>query len=164
MNEFEFKAEETESCPIATKDISVNIKNRQKAIDDAGYGPLNPTQANNDFWKKKADRWDVSPQEARQQKCGNCAAFIRTPRMLDCIDQGLGNEEGNSAWDVINAGVLGYCEAFDFKCAAARTCDAWIVGGPITEEKGKQETKGLKSQYSRNEQKAIDFEIGRAHV
>jgi hypothetical protein len=28
---------------------------------------------------------------------------------------------------------LGYCEAFDFKCAASRTCDAWVVGGPITQ-------------------------------
>jgi hypothetical protein len=34
-------------------------------------------------------------------------------------------------WDTISAGDLGYCEAFDFKCAANRTCDAWVVGGPI---------------------------------
>jgi len=32
-------------------------------------------------------------------------------------------------------GDLGYCEIFDFKCAAKRTCDAWIVGGPITDKK-----------------------------
>jgi hypothetical protein len=22
---------------------------------------------------------------------------------------------------------LGYCEIFDFKCAASRTCDAWVT-------------------------------------
>jgi hypothetical protein len=38
-----------------------------------------------------------------------------------------------TAWDVTEAGELGYCEAFDFKCASARTCRAWIVGGPVTD-------------------------------
>ena len=158
MDDMEFKAEKTISCPIATQDISVNLKNRQNAIDNGGYGPLNPTQANNAFWKKKASRWNVTISESKKQLCGNCAAFIRTPRMLDCIDKGLGNEEGNAAWDVIDAGELGYCEAFDFKCASARTCDAWIVGGPITQEKGKkQETKSLENFLSIEESNAIEF-------
>ena len=52
--------------------------------------------------------------------------------MLDCIEQGLGEPD---AWEVIDAGDLGYCEVFDFKCASKRTCAAWIVGGPVTEEK-----------------------------
>jgi hypothetical protein len=30
------------------------------------------------------------------------------------------------------AGELGYCEIFDFKCASARTCRAWVAGGPVT--------------------------------
>jgi hypothetical protein len=34
--------------------------------------------------------------------------------------------------DVIAAANLGYCELFHFKCAGDRTCDAWLVGGPIT--------------------------------
>jgi hypothetical protein len=29
-------------CPIATHDITLNLKNRQKAIDDYHYGPANP--------------------------------------------------------------------------------------------------------------------------
>jgi len=137
-----------DACPIATSDISVNLKNRQKAIDTAGYGPLNPTKPNNEFWDAKAERWNVTADDARGQKCGNCAAFIQTKRMLDCIDKGLGNESGNSAWDVINAGDLGYCEAFDFKCASSRTCDTWIVGGPITEEKeNNMEEKSLEDMY-----------------
>ena len=137
-----------DACPIATSDIAVNLKNRQHAIDTAGYGPLNPTKPNNEFWDAKAERWNVTADDARGQKCGNCAAFIKTKRMLDCMDKGLGNESGNSAWDVINAGDLGYCEAFDFKCASSRTCDAWIVGGPVTEEKeNNMEEKSLEEMY-----------------
>ena len=45
--------------------------------------------------------------------------------------------------DVVDAGELGYCEVFDFKCAAKRTCSAWIVGGPVTDatEEGATETE-----------------------
>lgn len=137
------------ACPIATRDISVNLRNRQKAISGAGYGPLNPKKPNNEFWQAKAEQWNVDAKEARGQTCGNCAAFIKTDRILDCIDKGLGNESGNSAWDVIDAGDLGYCEAFDFKCAASRTCDAWIVGGPITEEKeNNMEEKSLDEMFN----------------
>jgi hypothetical protein len=63
--------------------------------------------------------------------------FIRTPKMLDCIEGGIaaGDSGSQNAWDAIDQAELGYCEAFDFKCAASRTCNAWVVGGPITEEK-----------------------------
>lgn len=128
----------TKKCPPATTDISVNIRNREKAIKSAKYGPLNPKEENKDFWDKKAKRWDVSPSEAKKSICGNCAAFIKTERMIGCIKSGLANEEGNSAWDTIKAGDLGYCEAFDFKCASSRTCDAWITGGPITQEQSEK--------------------------
>ena len=43
------------ACPTATKDVPTNLKNRQKCIDDANYGPLNPNEPNEDYWKKKAD-------------------------------------------------------------------------------------------------------------
>ena len=134
-NDMKKKAEG--DCPSATQEVAVNLKNRQKAIETAGYGPLNPEEPNVKFWAKKADRWDVTAEDAKKQTCGNCAAFIKTESMLDCIKQGLGDEPSNDAIDVIKAGDLGYCEAFDFKCASARTCDAWISGGPVTgEEKG----------------------------
>ena len=136
-------AEGGNKCPVATTDVSVNIKNRQKAIETAGYGPLNPKEANEKFWDKKASRWDVDITEAKKQKCGNCAVFIKTSAMENCIQKGLaaGGELGDSAWDVINAAELGYCEAFDFKCASSRTCDAWVVGGPITDEKSQVSEK-----------------------
>ena len=124
------------SCPPATSDISLNLKNRQKAIDSAGYGPLNPGLSNNAFWQKKAEMWSVPVQEAKQSLCGNCAVFIITNEMRSCIATGL--EQGGSgeqnAWDAIDAAELGYCEAFDFKCAASRTCDAWVAGGPVKDK------------------------------
>jgi hypothetical protein len=112
----------------------LNLANRQTAIDTANYGPLNPAQPNQVFWMRLADKWSVSESEARQSTCGNCAAFNVTAAVKGCIQQGLalGGSTGDE-WDTIAAGQLGYCEAFDFKCAADRTCDAWVVGGPITD-------------------------------
>jgi hypothetical protein len=126
--------ETSEGCPPATSDIAVNLTNRENAIKTAGYGPMNPALPNNKFWQAKADRWTVPVEDAKKSLCGNCAVFIQTPKMLDCIASGLGNEAGNDAWGSIEAGDLGYCEAFDFKCASSRTCDAWVAGGPVTEE------------------------------
>jgi hypothetical protein len=124
------------SCPPATRDIVLNVKNRQNAIDNVGYGPLNPAEPNDEFWQEKADRWKTTPVEAKKSICGNCVFFVRTPSMLDCISSGI--EEGGSgeqnAWDAIDQAELGFCEALDFKCAASRTCNAWAAGGPITEE------------------------------
>jgi hypothetical protein len=116
------------ACPPATRDIELNLKNRQQAIDIANYGPENPNELNEDYWKAKADMFEGGIEEAKKALCGNCVFFVQTPAMLDCIAQGIGGED---AYDSIEAGDLGYCEAFDFKCAAQRTCDAWAIGGPI---------------------------------
>lgn len=132
----DFKAANMEKCPTATKDVSVNLTNRKKAIAVASYGPLNPDEPNADYWKKMGDEWEVSPEEAKKQLCGNCAVFIVTPRMKACIETGLVGENNKDEWEAIDAaGELGYCEAFDFKCASKRTCRAWVTGGPIREEK-----------------------------
>ena len=132
--------EEGDSCPVATQDVEANLKCRQKAIDKAMYGPMNPNEPNNDYWRKLAEGWRLSASQAKKSTCGNCAAFIQTSKMLDCIDKGLGKD--SDAWDVIDAGDLGYCEVWDFKCASKRTCSAWIVGGPITDD---SEMKGDES-------------------
>lgn len=119
-------------CPTATGNVAVNLRHREKAIKEAKYGPLNPAEPNTEFWNAKADRWEVSIAEAKKSLCGNCAAFIQTPEMLQCIKDGLAQgDTSENAWDVTRAGKLGYCEAFDFKCASSRTCDAWITGGPV---------------------------------
>jgi len=136
--EIEIKSQEKngEACPVATGDVEVNLENRQKAIDKANYGPMNPNEANMDYWREISKTWRNSPDQAKKSRCGNCAAFIQTPKMLACIESGLEmNGTEMDAWEVIDAGDLGYCEVFDFKCASKRTCEAWIAGGPITEEK-----------------------------
>jgi hypothetical protein len=114
-----------EACPRATQDIELNTKNRQVAIDRYGYGPMNPNQPNPKFWAEKARIWNISPEQAKSARCGNCGVFIRSPRMLECIASGLGNdpEVGN----IIDDSELGYCEMHDFKCAAPRTCNTWVV-------------------------------------
>ena len=126
-----------EACPPATQDIGVNLQNRKKAIDTAMYGPVNPNEPNEEYWAKLAKEWDISSDEAKKQRCGNCIMFVRSPRMVACIEGALGNEKGNEAMDIVDAGKLGYCEAFDFKCAAKRTCRAWVVGGPTTTDSKK---------------------------
>jgi hypothetical protein len=70
-------------------------------------------------------------------RCGNCAAFIQTPEMIDCIVAGIQQEESDQetyANEVQDAANLGYCELFEFKCAGNRTCSAWLSGGPITQK------------------------------
>lgn len=123
------------NCPPATQDIVINLENRKKAIDEAMYGPLNPAEPNTKYWKDLASEWNVTAAEAKKQRCGNCAVFIVTPEMKSCIESGL--TDNADEFDAIDeAGELGYCEIFDFKCASARTCRAWVAGGPVTEEKG----------------------------
>jgi len=123
------------ACPVATRDITINLQNRGRAIDKANYGPMNPREPNDRYWQQMAAKWDVPVEEAKTMRCGNCAAFNQTSKMMDCIAQGFGGEgQADDPMDTIKAGNLGFCEIFDFKCAAERTCDAWIVGGPITDE------------------------------
>lgn len=118
-------------CPRATQDIGLNLANRQKAIQVAMYGPANPSLDNKAYWLKLANVWGVQPAEAKTMLCGTCAAFDVSTPIRECITQGLGGDQ--EAAGVIEAGTLGYCRAFHFKCAARRTCSAWIVGGPITD-------------------------------
>jgi len=124
----------SKKCPPATQDITLNLKNRQKAIDEYGYGPLNPDLPNTKFWMKKVDEWNLdSVQQAKQSLCGNCAAFDQRADTLACIAQGIDSDQGAED-PTIQAGDLGYCRFLKFKCAAKRTCDAWVTGGPLTDQ------------------------------
>ena len=134
-----YKDEST--CPIATVDVAVNTENRNIAIKERGYGPMNPGEPNPKFWKGIAELWGISPEDAKTSRCGNCAAFIQTPKMLACIQNNLGLEEDYSDQaasereenqsQTLRASDLGYCQLFAFKCAADRVCRAWLHGGPI---------------------------------
>ena len=130
------------SCPPATSNIELNLKNRERAISVAEYGPLNPKEENRPFWQKKADNWSVSIDDAKKSLCGNCVFFVTTTEIKNCIADGIkqGGSGSENAWDAIDTAELGFCEAFDFKCAASRTCDAWVVGGPITDASVKPES------------------------
>jgi hypothetical protein len=122
-------------CPPATQSIDLNLRNRQKAIDEYHYGPLNPNEPNKEYWVELADKWNTDDIESvKKNRCGNCAAFDISEEMLDCIAKGIGSEAGSDPHDTIDAGDLGYCKFLKFKCAAKRTCDAWVEGGPVTEE------------------------------
>ena len=51
------------NCPTATYDIDVNLKNRQKAIDEYHYGPANPERAE-DYWSKSSKIFKVTRHES----------------------------------------------------------------------------------------------------
>jgi hypothetical protein len=125
-------------CPAATQSIEINLKNRNIAFADFGYGPPDPSAKNTEFWKLKVEMYKAPLSEIKNMKCGNCAAFIQTPRMMECIIGGLEKDEGKNELSFdeqfVAAADLGYCDLFQFTCAAARTCDAWKAGGPITKD------------------------------
>ena len=122
-------------CPIETYDVKENLKKRDWAFKNVGYGPANPEAPNGAFWNEKANEWQTSVEQAKSMRCGNCSAFIQTPQMMECIRSGIDMETDSFAKDVVDSAKLGFCELFDFKCAADRTCSAWLVGGPITSSK-----------------------------
>lgn len=134
-------AKKEDACPNATQDLDLNLKNRQKAIDKYLYGPMNPAldkksegENNDTFWKKIAKVWsgkskvEVTLKQAKTMRCGNCAAFDTSAKIKNCIEKGIdGKDKGKDSWETIKAGNLGYCNFLDFKCAAQRTCKAWVV-------------------------------------
>ena len=144
-------------CPIVCSDIQLNLKNRDWAFKNVGYGPANPESPEN-FWQIRAKEWATSEKNAQTMKCGNCSAFIQTPEMMKCIVDGIQGEESDNetyANEVVGSAGLGYCELFEFKCAADRTCSAWLVGGPITKpmtDKQKTMLKMAKLEYETEEE------------
>lgn len=124
-------------CPIETHDVKANLKNRDWAFKNVGYGPANPEASNGAFWNDKANTWQTELSQAKNMRCGNCAAFIQTQDMMECIRSGIDEEKDSFAQDVVDTAGLGFCELFDFKCADSRTCNAWLVGGPIKVSKNK---------------------------
>jgi len=126
-------------CPKATYDIDLNLKNRQKAIDEYLYGPANPNKPGS-YWKDHAKVFGVDEATAKSMMCGNCAAFDVSDSMRDCIAKGIKGDENNIDPNAtINLSDLGYCNFLHFKCAGSRSCKAWVTGGPISEkDKGKK--------------------------
>lgn len=121
-------------CPIATQDVDVNLKNRQRAIDDYYYGPANPDKPGN-YWKDYSKRWKIDLATAKTMKCENCAAFDVSDKMWKCIESGIQGDENNvDAMATIHKADLGYCNFLHFKCAGTRSCTAWVSGGAIDDK------------------------------
>jgi len=127
----EFIFESATGCPLATHDLSLNLKNRQAAIDEYGYGPMNPMEPSKDFWDKKAKMWKVTPEYAKTARCENCAAFNISDAMRECIENGIKEPQDTGSMATIEKADLGYCTILHFKCAGTRTCDVWLTNGPL---------------------------------
>lgn len=101
-----YEAEEEFVCPLSTQDSDVNAENRENAVQEYAYGPA------------------VKNWEKKKQICGTCEYYNIRSKVLDCIESGLGMDEGSE---------VGYCEKLDFTCAAENVCNEWEKGGPITD-------------------------------
>jgi len=113
----------------AIEDLDLNTLNRNHTIKEYGYGPLNPRDeaTSEEFWEQKAQLWNTTVEHAKTSRCKNCAAFDQSKTTLAKIEKALG-DDGKQINELAN---LGFCELFWFKCAGDRTCDAWLMGGPL---------------------------------
>ena len=113
----------------AIEDLDLNTLNRNHTIKEYRYGPLNPAdeKGTEKFWEDKAHMWDTTVEHAKTSRCSNCAAFDKSSATMKKIADAIG-PEGKT---IAESADLGFCELFWFKCAGARTCDAWLIGGPI---------------------------------
>jgi len=125
----------------ALTDLELNTKNRDMTTQNDGYGPLNPKdeKGSKAFWDEKAKMWNTTVEAAKEARCGNCAAFNQAPAIMKKIEDGLG-PAGDKVNELAN---LGFCEIWEFKCAAERTCNVWLVNGPIKEQKGTEARKKI---------------------
>ncbi len=121
-------------CPIATQNLTVNLENRQTAIEKYQYGPANPKKPGS-YWKDAAKRWGIAESTAKTMQCGNCAAFDVSDKMWACMSKGIvGKEKNVDAMATIEKADLGYCNFLHFKCAGTRSCTAWVTGGALDDK------------------------------
>jgi hypothetical protein len=124
FKEYSILEESIESCPVATQNLELNTKNRDKSInaDYIQYGPMNLSDEG--YWEDLAAHWKTTTEVAKNSNCGNCVAFDISPRMEECMPGPVSDQDGR----------LGYCWMHHFKCHSARTCRTWAAGGPISED------------------------------
>lgn len=127
----------------ALTDIELNTKNRDMTTKNDGYGPLNPLdeKGSKKFWDEKAKMWNTTVEAAKEARCGNCAFFNQSPPVMKKIADGIG-ERGETVSDLAG---FGFCELWEFKCAALRTCNTWVLGGPIKEETSSKSRESIKA-------------------
>ncbi|MGA0425935.1 MAG: hypothetical protein ACO3OM_07375 [Alphaproteobacteria bacterium] len=96
---------------------------QQYADDDSCPIEIGNTDMNMENKLQATEEYNYGPPTDADVVCGNCAAFNMTSRILDCISK------------VVTDSELGYCESHRFMCSSKKTCDSWVEGGPITDEK-----------------------------
>ena len=111
-------------------DLDLNTLSRNVTVKEYRYGPLNPNdeKGSEKFWEDKAEMWNTTVEHAKSSRCSNCSAFNQKPSTINKIAKAIG-DQGKK---IVKQSNIGFCEFFWFKCAGARTCDAWGGGGPIT--------------------------------
>ena len=111
-------------------DLDLNTLSRNVTVKEQRYGPLNPNdeKGSEKFWEDKAEMWNTTVEHAKSSRCSNCSAFNQKPSTINKIAKAIG-DQGKK---IVKQSNIGFCEFFWFKCAGARTCDAWVGGGPIT--------------------------------
>ena len=111
-------------------DLDLNTFSRNLTVKEYRYGPLNPEDEKGakKFWEDKAHMWDTTVEHAKTSRCSNCSAFNQKSSTLKKIAKAIG-DQGEK---IVKQSNIGFCEFFWFKCAGARTCDAWVGGGPIS--------------------------------
>ena len=118
-------------CPQATQDLAINTENRDRALKQFNYGPLN-VDIPGDYWEKIAEYWKTTVEAAKASNCSNCIAFDISPNMKDCMPGDTFDDDGE----------LGYCWMHHFKCHSARSCHTWAKGGPIKDNDESAEWQG----------------------
>lgn len=111
-------------------DLDLNTLSRNLTVKEYRYGPLNPEdeKGSKKFWEDKAHMWNTTVEHAKTSRCSNCSAFNQKSSTLKKIAKAIGDQGDR----IVKQSNIGFCEFFWFKCAGARTCDAWVGGGPIT--------------------------------
>jgi hypothetical protein len=146
-------------CPYPTQDIALNTKNRNYAAKNFLYGPLNPMAPNVDYWRALASVFKPkgvppTPEDiagAKKALCGNCGVFDISPRMQRCLPP-LSDADEYDRYALASGSVLGYCWVHHFKCASARTCETWVVGGPIRDN---ERSEKMSRKYGRGPKRPI---------
>ena len=126
-------------CPLPLQNNKLNIKNHIKTIKEHGLGPADPRIPNHQFWRDKAERWDVTEGDARGRLCANCEHFLQTTKIKDCIDSTSAKTFKTSMVDPsivdIESKPVAYCMLYEITCSPTRTCDSQELGGPIDDVK-----------------------------
>ena len=112
-------AEESEDNQIEGLTAESNAAMRDTLVKTQMLGPEKTALPNTEYWRKLANEWRISPDQAKRHLCANCEYFDDTPQALagmEHIPQDSFDADG---------GGRGFCHKFEFICHNLRTCKAW---------------------------------------